>query len=116
MRASVRGSGWCLQPSSSYILLPASRWPRSRWRNFFGHREGLSSATIRNVMATLGEAGLLEQPHTSAGRAPTAAAFRYYVEQLTQSGRTAAGEQSSGLGALPLSEPGAGRSKRASAA
>jgi heat-inducible transcriptional repressor len=72
--------------------------------NFFGHREGLSSATIRNVMATLGEAGLLEQPHTSAGRAPTAAAFRYYVEQLTQSGRTAAGEQSSGLGALPLSE------------
>jgi heat-inducible transcriptional repressor len=71
---------------------------------FFGHREGLSSATIRNVMATLGEAGLLEQPHTSAGRAPTAAAFRYYVEQLTQSGRTAAGEQSSGLGALPLSE------------
>jgi heat-inducible transcriptional repressor len=64
----------------------------------------LSSATIRNVMATLGEAGLLEQPHTSAGRTPTAAAFRYYVEQLTQSGRTAAGAQPSGLGALPLSE------------
>jgi heat-inducible transcriptional repressor len=72
--------------------------------HFFAHREGLSSATIRNVMATLGEAGLLEQPHTSAGRTPTAAAFRYYVEQLTQSGRTAAGAQPSGLGALPLSE------------
>jgi len=76
---------------------------------FFAHREGLSSATIRNVMATLGEAGLLEQPHTSAGRVPTAAAFRYYVEQLTLSGRMAAGELPSGLGAmahgaLPLSE------------
>jgi heat-inducible transcriptional repressor len=50
----------------------------------FADREGLSSATVRNVMATLGEAGLLEQPHTSAGRVPTAAAFRYYVEQITQ--------------------------------
>ena len=35
-------------------------------------------------MATLGDAGLLEQPHTSAGRVPTAAAFRYYVEQITR--------------------------------
>jgi heat-inducible transcriptional repressor len=35
-------------------------------------------------MATLGETGLLEQAHTSAGRVPTAAAFRYYVEQITQ--------------------------------
>ena len=58
---------------------------------YFENREGLSSATIRNVMATLGESGLLEQPHTSAGRVPTAAAFRYYVEQITQSGRIAAG-------------------------
>jgi heat-inducible transcriptional repressor len=54
---------------------------------YFANREGLSSATLRNVMATLGEAGLLEQPHTSAGRVPTAAAFRFYVEQITQSGR-----------------------------
>ena len=59
----------------------------------FADREGLSSATMRNVMATLGEAGLLEQPHTSAGRVPTAAAFRYYVEQITQPGRMAAGAQ-----------------------
>lgn len=50
----------------------------------FAHKEGLSSATIRNVMSSLGEAGLLEQPHTSAGRVPTAAAFRYYVEQITR--------------------------------
>jgi heat-inducible transcriptional repressor len=52
--------------------------------HFFANREGMSSATVRNVMATLGEAGLLEQPHTSAGRVPTAAAFRYYVEQITK--------------------------------
>ena len=51
----------------------------------FASKEGLSSATIRNVMATLGDAGLLDQPHTSAGRVPTAAAFRYYVEQITRS-------------------------------
>jgi heat-inducible transcriptional repressor len=50
----------------------------------FAHKEGLSSATIRNVMVSLGDAGLLEQPHTSAGRVPTAAAFRYYVEQITR--------------------------------
>ncbi len=53
----------------------------------FAHKEGLSSATLRNVMASLGDAGLLEQPHTSSGRVPTAAAFRYYVEQITQAGR-----------------------------
>jgi heat-inducible transcriptional repressor len=51
-----------------------------------GSRESLSPATIRNVMADLADAGFLEQPHTSAGRVPTAAAFRYYVDQI--SGRT----------------------------
>ena len=49
-------------------------------------REGLSPATIRNVMADLADAGYLEQPHTSAGRVPSASAYRYYVEQL--SGKT----------------------------
>jgi len=48
-----------------------------------GSREGLSAATIRNVMADLADAGYLEQPHTSAGRVPTAEAYRYYVEQLS---------------------------------
>ena len=67
---------------------------------FFENREGLSSATLRNVMAQLGEAGFLEQLHTSAGRVPTAAAFRFYVEQIMQSGRLAAGgvEALQGLG------------------
>jgi heat-inducible transcriptional repressor len=46
-------------------------------------REGLSAATIRNVMADLADAGFLEQPHTSAGRVPSAEAYRYYVEQLS---------------------------------
>jgi heat-inducible transcriptional repressor len=50
------------------------------------NREGLSPATIRNVMADLADAGFLEQPHTSAGRVPSADAYRYYVEQL--SGKT----------------------------
>jgi heat-inducible transcriptional repressor len=75
----------------------------------FANREGLSSATIRNVMVSLSEAGLLEQPHTSAGRVPTAAAFRYYVEQITrpeaQMGRMAgAGAAGGAIGPLPLSE------------
>src|SRR5437764_6374977 len=50
-------------------------------------REGLSAATIRNVMADLADAGYLDQPHTSAGRIPTAEAYRYYVEQLTGKAR-----------------------------
>ena len=48
----------------------------------FGNQEGMSAATIRNTMAALGDAGLLDQPHTSAGRVPTARAFRFYVDQL----------------------------------
>ena len=43
---------------------------------------GVSPATIRNSMAELEEHGLLSQPHTSAGRMPTAEAYRLYVESL----------------------------------
>ncbi|MGH9728929.1 MAG: heat-inducible transcriptional repressor HrcA [Candidatus Acidiferrales bacterium] len=46
------------------------------------HAEPLSSATIRNIMADLEDEGLLYQPHTSAGRVPTASAYRFYVEQI----------------------------------
>lgn len=42
----------------------------------------LSSATVRNEMAVLTEAGLLRQPHTSAGRVPTETGYRYFVSQL----------------------------------
>ncbi len=41
-----------------------------------------SSATIRNEMADLTSLGLLEQPHTSAGRIPSAAGYRMYVDEL----------------------------------
>lgn len=46
------------------------------------HFEQLSPATVRNVMADLEEEGYLYQPHTSAGRVPTAAAYRFFVEQV----------------------------------
>jgi heat-inducible transcriptional repressor len=47
-----------------------------------GQRDGLSAASVRNTMAELAEAGLLDQPHTSAGRVPTAKAFRFYTQQV----------------------------------
>ena len=46
-----------------------------------------SPATIRNEMADLTSMGLLEQPHTSAGRVPSAAGYRLYVDELMQSYR-----------------------------
>lgn len=50
--------------------------------------EGLSPASIRNVMADLTDAGYLEQPHTSAGRVPTTEAYRYYVTQIANCSRS----------------------------
>jgi heat-inducible transcriptional repressor len=58
------------------------------------NREGLSPATIRNVMADLSEAGFLEQTHTSSGRIPTPEAYRYYVEQISGTAQLAPQEQS----------------------
>lgn len=43
---------------------------------------GVSSATLRNVMARLEEQGYVRQPHTSAGRVPTDQGYRIYVDQL----------------------------------
>ena len=43
---------------------------------------GVSSATIRNEMAALEDAGYLKHPHTSAGRIPTDKGYRYFVERL----------------------------------
>jgi heat-inducible transcriptional repressor len=48
----------------------------------FAHAAGWSAATIRNVMAELEEAGLVEQPHTSAGRVPTDRGYRFYVDHM----------------------------------
>jgi heat-inducible transcriptional repressor len=43
---------------------------------------GVSSATVRNILAELETLGLLSHPHTSAGRVPTDAGYRYYVQVL----------------------------------
>jgi heat-inducible transcriptional repressor len=48
------------------------------------YRLELSSATVRNEMATLTEQGYLRQPHTSAGRVPTEEGYRYFVGRLLQ--------------------------------
>jgi len=53
-------------------------------------REGLSPASVRNVMADLEELGLLTQPHTSAGRVPTERGYRYYIDWLLKVGQPAA--------------------------
>lgn len=45
---------------------------------------GVSSATIRSEMARLEEAGLITQPHTSAGRIPTDKGYRVYVNRITE--------------------------------
>jgi heat-inducible transcriptional repressor len=79
----------------------------------------LSPATVRNELAALEEAGLIAQPHTSAGRVPTDRGYRYFVELLMQEDRelssaqrrmlrqqfnqlTAAGTDSTQLGAVLL--------------
>ncbi|MEJ7861751.1 MAG: heat-inducible transcriptional repressor HrcA [Pyrinomonadaceae bacterium] len=48
----------------------------------FANTSGLSSATIRNVMSELEDLGLVEQPHTSAGRIPTDKGYRFFVDNL----------------------------------
>lgn len=53
---------------------------------------GLSSATIRNEMSDLEELGYLDQPHVSAGRIPSAKAYRLYVDQLLQNGSIRTGD------------------------
>jgi heat-inducible transcriptional repressor len=47
------------------------------------HNLGVSPATIRNDMAALEDEGLIQQPHTSAGRVPTDAGYRMFVDKLT---------------------------------
>lgn len=54
----------------------------------------LSSATLRNEMAALTKLGLLEQPHTSAGRVPSAQGYRYYLDHLIEApGSTSLSEE-----------------------
>jgi heat-inducible transcriptional repressor len=55
---------------------------------------GWSPATIRNVMGELEEAGLVEQPHTSAGRVPTDRGYRFYVDHLIGDARLSRADMS----------------------
>jgi heat-inducible transcriptional repressor len=48
------------------------------------HKLGVSPATVRNDMAVLEEEGYIRQPHTSAGRVPTDAGYRLFVDRLTK--------------------------------
>src|SRR3972149_714694 len=54
---------------------------------------GVSSATVRNILAELELAGLLTHPHTSAGRIPTDEGYRWYVESIIDAGPLPDGEQ-----------------------
>ena len=55
----------------------------------------ISSATIRNDLAALEELGYVTAPHTSAGRVPTEAGYRYFVKRLLDEGELPAEEQKS---------------------
>jgi heat-inducible transcriptional repressor len=49
---------------------------------------GVSSATVRNILAQLEDDGFVQQPHTSAGRVPTDRGYRFYVDRLLEGKRT----------------------------
>jgi heat-inducible transcriptional repressor len=49
---------------------------------------GVSSATVRNILAQLEDDGYVQQPHTSAGRIPTVRGYRFYVDLLLESKRS----------------------------
>ncbi len=55
-------------------------------------RSSLSPATIRNIMVQLEDDGLLEQPHTSAGRVPTERGYRFYVDSVMEVRRLSAAQ------------------------
>ena len=57
------------------------------------HHLGVSAATVRNDMAALEEEGLIAAPHTSAGRVPTDAGYRLFVDRLSAVKPMSAAEQ-----------------------
>ena len=57
------------------------------------YRLGVSSATVRNILAALESNGLLTHPHTSAGRIPTDAGYRHFVESIVDSSQLPPVEQ-----------------------
>lgn len=91
--ADLRETGWGLHARQQAILAAAIELYVQTGEPVASQAiatvSGLSSATVRNVMAELADAGMLEQPHTSAGRIPTARAFRLHVEQIRGANRIA---------------------------
>jgi heat-inducible transcriptional repressor len=67
----------------------------------------LSPATVRNALADLEEADLLHQPHTSAGRVPTDAGFRCFVDAMASAGEISAAHRAALIQRLQDLEPGA---------
>jgi heat-inducible transcriptional repressor len=92
-------SGGPLEPRSQAILRAvieeyvATAAPVGSQSLVERHDLGVSSATVRNVMAELEALGYLTHPHTSAGRIPTDAGYRLYVESLAPSFNLAPVEQ-----------------------
>ncbi len=56
------------------------------------YRLGVSPATVRNEMSALEDGGYIYQPHTSAGRIPTDAGYRYFVDEMPEGARLPAAE------------------------
>jgi heat-inducible transcriptional repressor len=71
-------------------------------------RAGWSAPTIRNVMAELEEAGLVEQPHTSAGRVPSDKGYRYYVDHMVGEARLSRNDTDAIDGLLGVSQGASG--------
>ena len=67
---------------------------------------GVSSATVRNILARLEDEGFVQQPHTSAGRVPTDRGYRFYVDLILEQKRT--GRAANVLEARLRSEPSHG--------
>lgn len=72
---------------------------------------GVSSATIRSEMARLEDAGMIAQPHTSAGRVPTDKGYRFYVNQISGAQQPQIVDRS--LRAIEARVSGAGQTDRA---
>lgn len=79
-RLSARARKILFAAVTEYIASGAAVGSRTLARKYV---QDLSPATIRNVLADLEEAGYLLQPHTSAGRVPTEAALRAFIDALT---------------------------------
>src|SRR5215208_5854407 len=74
LAALVREYIACGEPVASSVLVGAAGL-------------GVSSATVRNIVAQLEHEGFVQQPHTSAGRIPTDRGYRFYVDLLLDSKR-----------------------------